>query len=180
MGKDETSLSREMKIEGARRVLEKQMGETLPHFVLAGLSFRGDIATGYFVNPKKPSYVRIWEIRYDAARKTVYVETWREVMLVPMDGFLFPRDAVLVREEEELKGMGLDVSGRAEPDSAEAELRRQYRARLTAALCERHSAAMVKEALAWNENTRSFYIGMTEAYRTVLDIVSGRIEGAAR
>jgi hypothetical protein len=101
-------------------------------------------------------------------------------MLVPMDGFLFPRDAVLVREEGELKGTGLDVSGRAEPDREEAVLLRQYRAWLTAALCERHSGAMIKEALAGNEKSRLFFSGMTEAYRTVLDIVSGRIERPAR
>ncbi|MDR1251707.1 MAG: hypothetical protein LBK62_06025 [Treponema sp.] len=82
---------------------DKEAGRGLG-LTLIGLSHHSGMLTGFFVNPSDRTYLHIWEVRIDS--KHIYSDTWKEVMLLPIDGYQFPRYVILLKEKEELNHMG--------------------------------------------------------------------------
>jgi hypothetical protein len=78
--------------------------ESRPDLELIGMEYSNDILTGYFVKPTDLTYVHIWEVKVD--REFIYSDTWREVMLVPIDGYRFRRNITLLRGDEDLNALG--------------------------------------------------------------------------
>jgi hypothetical protein len=104
-------------IRSFQEILEHCMAETKEAergLALIGLSYRNTLLTGFFVNPCDPIHVHIWKVRISPDGKTVYSDTWREVMLLPIDGYRFPRYVNRLVEEEALRRMGFSIPAKNE------------------------------------------------------------------
>jgi hypothetical protein len=113
-----------------RGALEKGMRERRPGFELAGMAWRNHGATGYFIDPSRLDYVHVWRAKMSPVDRIVYSDTWRELMLIPVDGCLLPADVILTKEEGELRNMGFGIPecGRVTPLRLEDAERRYLRA----------------------------------------------------
>jgi hypothetical protein len=93
-----------------REILEYLMASSYRlAFELIGLSYNHGTITGYFVNRAELKYVHIWEVKISPDYKYIYSDTWREIMLVPIDGCQFRRDVVLIKKADELKKLGFNI-----------------------------------------------------------------------
>lgn len=90
-----------------KRCMEEE--KTRPGFDLIGMSYLNGALTGYFVNPADLAYLHIWEVKISPDSRIIYSETWREIMLVPIDGYRFRRDVILFKETEELEKLGFYI-----------------------------------------------------------------------
>jgi hypothetical protein len=90
--------------------MEETKGKEEPR-ILIGLTHRNGLLTGFFVNPCDvfDEYVHIWEVRISPDDKHFYLDTTREVMLLPIDGYQFPRYVTLFKGKEELQQMGFSI-----------------------------------------------------------------------
>jgi hypothetical protein len=84
--------------------------ESRPGFELVGFSYLDGTLTGYFVNPADLTYLHVWEVKISPDCKYVFFDTWREKMLIPIDGYKFPDDIFLTRDTGELNKMGFSIS----------------------------------------------------------------------
>jgi hypothetical protein len=92
-----------------RGFLEEGIKEHRPGFVLIGMSYREHTVTGYFINPAELTYVHIWRVRINPLDRIIYSDTWRELALVPIDGYRFRHDVILTKEIGELNKLGFDI-----------------------------------------------------------------------
>jgi hypothetical protein len=73
------------------------------------MSYNDFTLTGYFVSPTDSKYVHVWEIKINPAKRYVYSDTLREVMLASVDGYRFPADVILTMDAGELNKAGFYI-----------------------------------------------------------------------
>jgi hypothetical protein len=94
--------------------MEENRTEYYPKYSLAAMTYRDGLLEGYFVCQKMgdehvqgtlQAYVHIYETHVIPEDRIIN-DIWLEKALIPIDGFTFPHDAILLKEKSELEEMG--------------------------------------------------------------------------